>query len=113
MKYKALKQYSDDEINRIIESHNDEEIKLLPMSLGEYHTNLEYVQNFCIYLLETSYNDEVRANAILGLSYLARRFKKLDKKVIPYLQREKQNNKKFYERVEYSIEDINLFLNWS
>jgi len=65
MRYETLKQYSDDEIYSVINSGNIEEIKLLPMSVGEHHTNLEFAQNVCMRLLETSDNDEVRANAIL------------------------------------------------
>ena len=52
MKYEQLKQYSGSEINDIINSGNIEEIKLLPMSIGEYHENLAFAQDFCIYLLD-------------------------------------------------------------
>jgi hypothetical protein len=108
MRYELIKFYSNDELNNILISGNDEEIKLLPLSLGEYHSNLEYAQNFCLFLLENSINDEIRANAVLGFSYL----KNLDKKVLPLLEQEIKRNREFNDRVEYSVEDIYLFTKW-
>lgn len=113
MKYEQLKFYSDNEIDVIIARGNDEEIKLLPLSLGEYHSDPYFVQDFCIYLLDTYVNDEIRANAVLGLSFIARRYKHLDNKIKPYLERESNENVEFNDRVKYSIEDINLFMEWS
>ena len=112
MKYEELRKCSEDEINIIMEARNLEEIKLIPLSLGEYHTDPEFVQNFCISLLDKYQNNEVRANAILGLSYLARRFRQLDTRIKPYLDRETRTNTEFLDRVEYSIEDIILFAQW-
>ena len=112
MKYEELRQYSDDEIHEIMSAGDVEKMKLLPLSIGEYHCDFSFAQNLCVELLKTSADDEIRANAVLGLSYLARRFRRLDKIIIPDLQNEMKNNKAFIDRVEYSIEDIFFFMGW-
>ena len=112
MRYEALRHYSMEEINKIISSSDEEKIKLLPLSIGEYHDDFTYAKNFCLNLLESGFNDEVRANSVLGLSYLVRRFRQLDNTIMSRLQKELNMNEIFKKRVEYSIEDINLFMGW-
>lgn len=112
MRYEKLTPYSEEDIHKIMSSGNENIIKLLPLSIGEYHEDLAFAQSFCLKLLEHDLNDEIRANAVLGLSYLARRFRQLDKTIIHRLHKELEKNKEFRDRVEYSIEDINLFMDW-
>ena len=89
---------------------NDENlIKNLPLSIGEYSTDLKYAQDVCVYLCEKHTNEEVRANSVLGLSYLARRFGTLSEKIVPCLEKEYVCNKKFRGRIVSAIEDIELF----
>lgn len=109
MIFERLQEYTPDDVARIIKKNDVNKIKLLPLSIGEYAIDLMYAQNICIYLCETFSDEEIRANAILGLSYIARRFGILNKKVVPYLEREFKHNKKHQERVRYAIEDIELF----
>lgn len=109
MIYKCLPQYTSDDIEKIIKSDDENQVKILPLTVGEYNLDLEYAQDICLYLCDSHFNDEVRANAILGLSYLARRFGVLSEKVIPCLKREYRYNEKFHERVVSAIEDIELF----
>jgi len=112
MKYESLTPYSDGDINEIMRTCDEEKIKLLPLAIGEYHNDFMFAQNFCFELLKTGSNDEIRANAALGLSYLARRFQRLDKIIIPYLREEMKKNETFIDRVQYSVEDIYLFMGW-
>jgi predicted urease superfamily metal-dependent hydrolase len=112
MRYESLNHYTKEEIEEIMSSNDEKKISLLPLSIGEYHDDLAFAQKFCLKLLETGYNDEIRANAVLGLSYLARRFQQLDKAIMPCLQVELEKNETFNDRVEYSIEDIRIFMGW-
>ena len=112
MRYEALRHYSREEIDEIMSSCDPNKIRLLPLSVGEYYDDFTFAQNFCLNLLENGFNDEIRANAVLGLSYLARRFRQFDKAILPRLQKELEKNIAFNERVKFSIEDINLFMNW-
>lgn len=112
MRYEAVKHYSIEEVDDIMFSGDENMIKLLPLSICEYNDDFDFAQNFCLGLLDTDNNDEIHANAALGLSYLVRRFRRFDKAIMSRLQKELEENKAFHERVEYSIDDINTFMNW-
>ena len=58
-------------------------------------------------------NPAIRANAALGLSYIARNHGKLNKRIVKlYLLKELRENKEFNWRIRDAIEDINLFMGW-
>ena len=113
MKYNPLKKFSNIEIQDILESSsNIQDARVLPLSVGEYCDNWETAQDICIRLIN-HIDDEVRANAILGLSYIARRYHILDRNIIePLLKKELKRNINCRDRVLYAIEDIYLFLKW-
>lgn len=110
MIYEALHEYSDEDIMNILYSGSDDELKNISLSVGEYHKNFLFAQDVCFFLMENR-NEEIRANAVLGLSYIARRFRKLDvKKMIFLLNKNKTfSDEKLKERVEIAMEDICLF----
>lgn len=54
-------------------------------------------------------NPAVRANAALGLAYIARNHSKLVK---PYLLQELRQNETYRWRIIDTLQDINLFLDW-
>lgn len=113
MKYEPVKYFSDDEVERILREGTYEECCILPISVGEYNGDWKYAQDVCLKLMERK-EDKIKANAILGLSYIARNHGFLEKeKILPYIERELRNNKKFYYEIKYAIEDINLFMNWN
>lgn len=109
MIYKALPQDILYNIDKIIETDDEEQISIIPLTIGEYSTDLENAQDICISLCDGHFSDKVRANAILGLSYLARRFGILSEKVVPYIIREYKQNEIFHEKIVSAIEDIELF----
>jgi hypothetical protein len=112
MKYEALDRFLYSDLERIISSGNMEQIKLLPLSVGEYNDDFEFSLSFCLKLLDASYDEEIRANAVLGLSYLVRRFRCLDINIMNQIKKELERNNAFKERVADSIEDINIFMGW-
>jgi len=117
MKYKHINEYNDEEIMNILYYGSGSELKILPLSVGEFHSDYQFSQNVCFFLLENSdesenINEDIRANAILGLSYIARRYNKLDVAKLKILLRQQQfSSKENVERIEYALEDISLFLN--
>lgn len=110
MKYESINEYSDEEVMNILHYGTVFELRRLPLSVGEYNQNCRFAQEVCFFLLNNS-DEEVRANAVLGLSYVARRFGELDvvklKMFLDQLNNLKKHNA---ERVKYALEDISLFL---
>lgn len=108
--------FNIDEIENILAKNNykESEFFTLPFSLGEYAYDKEdfyYAENILIKLMEHSDNN-VRANAVLGVAYLARNHKKLTNKnkIIKIIKKELKENTEYKERIEDAIDDINIFL---
>ncbi len=111
MKFEMAKEFSVEEIEYAMESNNVDVLKQIPFSVGEYSLDFNRAQKICVELLTNSDDAEVRANAVLGLSYLARRFKMLDLNlVLPLIRNELLHNKEWRGRIQESFEDIKLFL---
>lgn len=110
--YKPLSKLSDEEIKHIIHKGTIEEMILLPLSIGEYHSNWKEAQDLCVQL--SFHKDErVKANAALGLAYIARTKGKLEKYIVkPILLRLLKECDEYKWRVIDSIEDINIYMNW-
>lgn len=112
-KYKSLEPLSDDEINQILKGDDIDALITLPLSVGEYHLNWKYAQKLCVKLSEHP-DARVRANAVLGLAYIARTKGKLEKFIVkPVVLRALNENKEFEWRIIDSIDDINLFMKWN
>lgn len=111
--YKPLPRVSDKEIERIIEEGTIEEIIVLPLSIGEHHPNWKVAQDICVQL--SNHNDErVKANAALGLAYIARTKHKLEKHIVkPVLLKLLRECNGYNWRIIDSIEDINLYMSWN
>jgi len=111
MKYEILNEYSDEEIMNILYHGSKSELEQVSLSVGEFHPNYLFAQDVCFFLLD-NIDEEIRANAILGLSYIARRFRQLDiKKMVLILSKQELLSGAKLERVECALEDISLFLN--
>lgn len=111
--YKPLKQLSKLEIQECLEKGNEDELKLLPLSVGEYGESWKEAQEVCLKLMEHS-NSAIRANAALGLAYIARNHRILDKRLVkPYLLKELRENIEYGWRIRDAISDINIFMGWN
>ncbi len=96
-----------------LKNGDEDELLLLSLNIGEYAKDWKSAQDICIKLMEHS-NPAIRANAALGLAYIARNHRKLDKRIIkPYLLKELRENKQLNWRIRDAIEDINLFMEWN
>ena len=111
--YEPLVPISLELAQKQLKDGNENELLLLPLRVGEYITYWNSAQDICLKLMEHS-NSAIRANAALGLSYIARNHGKLNKRIVkPYLLKELRENKEFNWRIRDAIEDINLFMGWN
>lgn len=110
--YRPLENYGMEEAKDILEHGTREQLVTLPLSVGEYCADWKFAQQLCISLL--NHDDAViRANAALGLAYIARTKGKLDKRLVkPYLIRELRENEDMRWRIIDAIEYINHYLKW-
>ena len=111
--YKTLAAHSDEEIKRILREGTYEETVRLPLEVGMNHHDWKFAQNVCLQLAEHE-DEAVRANAVLGLAYIARTKGKLSKHLVkPVILKELRRMENFKWRIEDAICDINLFLGWN
>jgi hypothetical protein len=115
LKYRPLPEIeSREQARAILASGDPEDIKLLPLSVGDQCPESEkvFAQELCLEVANSE-DAATRSNAILGLAYIARRHKWLDKRLVkPYILRELRENKEFNWRIVDAIEDINRYLGW-
>lgn len=111
--YRPLQEHSDQEINNILKSEDRDLLMRLPLSVGEYHPNWKFSQDICAEL-SNHLDPAIRANAVLGIAYIARTKGKLEKHIVkPIVLKELRDNKEFEWRINDSIDDINLFMKWN
>jgi hypothetical protein len=111
--YSPLPELSDRlEIEESLKSESIEELLVLSLAVGENFPDWKYAQDTCLLLAEHE-NENVRANACLGLAYIARTKGRLEKHVVkPILLRELRSQVEFRWRIEDAITDINHYLKW-
>ncbi|MEM9505356.1 MAG: hypothetical protein AAGA01_15520 [Cyanobacteria bacterium P01_E01_bin.43] len=104
--------HNKEEIEKSLNLGAMEELLILPLVVGENFPDWKYAQDICLRLAEHS-SDKVRANACLGLAYVARTKQRLEKHLVkPVLLRELRCQIEFRWRIENAIEDINHHLKW-
>jgi hypothetical protein len=113
MKYSPLPEFSDrQEIEKLIKSESIVELLNLSLAVGENFPDWKCAQDTCLLLAEHK-NENVRANACLGLAYIARTKGQLEKHLVkPILLRELRSQVEFRWRIEDAITDINHYLKW-
>jgi hypothetical protein len=100
------------EIENLLSHGTIEELLVLPLAVGESFPDWKYAQNICLRLADHP-SDKVRANACLGLAYVARTKQRLEKHLVkPILLRELRCQTESRWRVEDAINDINHYLKW-
>ena len=111
--YKPLDRLSKSQIMEQLEKGTEADLIRLPLSVGEYSDNWKDAQDVCLKLMEHN-NAAIRANAALGLAYIARNHGMLDKRLVkPYLLRELRENVEYNWRIRDAILDINIFMKWN
>ncbi len=98
----------------ILEQGEVDELMRLPLAVGLQcsKSDKEFAQELCLKLADNDCS-AVRANAILGLAYIAIKHKWLDKRIVkPYIIRELRTNDGFNWRIVDAVEDINDSLGW-
>ena len=110
--YRPLEDITYEEAVRILESGTLEERILLPLRAGEMMVDWKQAQTICIKSFESD-DSRVRANAALGLAYIARTKGQLEKHLVkPLLVKELRENIENRWRIIDAITDINYYLGW-
>jgi len=110
MLYSKLPEYSQQEIKAMLDTHSDKTTQVL-LSVGEYCKDYDVALNVILDQFCASCDDEIRACCALSFSYLARRFRKMDKDVITILKKELSRNVMWQGRIQDAIDDIEVFCN--
>jgi hypothetical protein len=101
-----------EKVEQILNHGSIEELMILSLSVGSNFPDWKYAQNLCLRLAEHP-SDKVRANACLGLAYIARTQQRLEKHLVkPILLRELRCQTEYRWRVEDAIQKINQYLGW-
>ncbi|MDR3071987.1 MAG: hypothetical protein LBU41_00665 [Clostridiales Family XIII bacterium] len=110
--YKPLPECNIQQAMDILKNGTVEQLMILPLSVGESEIEWKVAQDICVTLLSHS-DAAIRANAALGLAYVARTKRMLDKRIVkPYLLKELRENVEYRWRIVDAITDINTFLAW-
>lgn len=110
--YKPLSEQTREEVKEILKSNDMDALITLPLSLGEYESDWKFAQDMCMKLAQHE-DERVRANAALGLAYVARTKGKLEKNLVkPVLLQLLNDCEEYQWRVIDAINDINLYMNW-
>ena len=111
--YQQLRILTDrSQIAAILATGSIADLELLSIAVGEDFPDWKYAQDICLQLAEHP-TDNVRANACLGLGYIARNHRKLEKHLVkPVLLRELRTQTEYRGKIEDAIADINSYLGW-
>ncbi len=111
--YQPLPKYdSSQEVQKILESGSKKDLMLLSLGVGENHPDWKFAQDTCLKLAESD-DEGIRANACLGLAYIARTKGNLEKHLVkPILLRELREQTDLQWRILDAINDINNYLGW-
>ena len=109
--YEPLPEYrTTDEIAAILKDGSYQELLVLPLAVGESWPDWKYAQDLCLQLADHE-DEAIRANACLGLAYIARTKGQLEKhRVKPVILRELRRQQEHKGRIEDAIGDINIFM---
>ncbi|HAO64363.1 TPA: hypothetical protein DCQ44_00070 [Candidatus Taylorbacteria bacterium] len=114
LKYRPLPVYGlKEEVLKILEKGDKKDLMLLALSVGESFPDWQYAQEVCLGLAESE-DEDIRANACQGLSYVARTKLNLDRNIVePVLLRELETQIKNKWIITNAIDDVNYYLKWN
>ena len=112
--YKLLPRFEmKDDVIQTLNNGNESELALLSLGGGEYFPDWKFAQDICL-RLASSEDEKISANACLGLAYVARTKKKLEKHLVkPVLIRELRRHQEFKWRILDAVADINRHMGWN
>ena len=110
--YRPLEEVSYSEAMEILKSGSLSEKIDLPLRAGEYMIDWKKAQTICIKSFESE-EPIVRANAALGLAYIARTKGRLEKHLVkPLIIKELRENEEYRGKILDAISDINWYMEW-
>lgn len=113
-KYEIIEQLSKEGIEEAISRDNSKELLYAVLSVALYSEDSEYAEKICIQLSKHK-NFNVRGNAILGFSHIARIHEKLNENLVKPIILKALKDEDEYVRghAEDVKEDIEHWLNWN
>lgn len=85
---------------------------LLSLGVGQNFPDWKFTQDICLQLADFE-EEDIRANACLGLAYIARMKGALEKHLVkPILIRELRVQTELKWRIQDAVRDINQFMGW-
>lgn len=113
MKYKDPGKKTKEEVRRILDRDDPEELLHTVVSVGLYEEDYEFAYKV-IHELASHPHRNVKANAILCFGHLARRFQKLpQEEVKPIIESALESKEEYiYGQAWSAADDVKHFLGW-
>lgn len=113
MIYEEIKRFSRDEIEKAILRDNPDELLYAVLSAALYSEDATWAENVCVQLAAHEH-ENVRGNAILGFSHIARIHGKLDEGKVKQLIESALEDKSEYVRGHANDvkDDLKFYLRW-
>lgn len=112
-KYKTIKELSIEEIETALSKDDPKELLYVVLSVALYSEDSDYAEKICVQLSKHK-NFNVRGNAILGFSHIARIHGKLNENLVKsiIIKALKDKSKYVREQADGAKDDVENYLNW-
>lgn len=103
-----------EDVQKVIDENNSEDLLYVPIVITMDPLDFDWAENICVTLSE--YPDfNVRGNAILGFSHLARVCGKLNENIVrPVIERALNDENEYVKgHAQDAVEDIMHYLEWN
>ncbi len=113
MIYEEIKKFSKQEVEKAISKDDPKELLYAVLSVTLYSENADYAEKICVQLSNHKHFN-VRGNAILGFSHIARIHEKLNENIVKPIVENALKDDNEYVRVqaEGAKEDLEHYLGW-
>ena len=103
-----------EDVERVIYENNPDDLLYVPLVVSMDPPDFDWAENICIQLAEHP-NFNVRGNAILGFSHLARVCGKLNENIVRPIIEKALNDQDEYVKghAQDSVDDISHYLGWN
>jgi len=113
IKFQDLNTITENDVNAALLRNDTEELQFASLTLALSDLDFNVIQDVCIRLCSSKHS-QVRGNALVSLSHLARRFRVLDERTVkPFIESALQDTDEYVRMCAKSAADeIHQFLHW-
>jgi hypothetical protein len=113
MKYQAIEELRQAEVEAAIARNEPSELSLAVLSAALYAEDAAWAEDVCVRLAGHAH-ERVRGNAVLGFGHMARLHRRLDEQRVKPLIAAALQDESAYVRgqAEAAAEDVEVFLQW-